>query len=204
MEVIGISHHDGSPNYFWNELGASVAIFANSQFFSYIKRSTKSWVDEPEYNSQFLAMVTQMKYLVFLNIIQKKFRTRHVPCIMHEPWQSLQFCINFSHLGLVLILYHEQMHLIIHFNPGAAQLFLCTFFLSLPFNTLTEMHVASNVDVWQQYITSSIYRLHFKNLFGNVFCYLHITIHSASTEQSPQSSHLWFTRHCHHHILCLL
>ncbi len=84
----------------------------------------------------------------FLNIIQKKFHTRHVPCVMHEPWQSLQFCINFNNLGLVLILYCKHMHLIIHFNKGATRLFLCTFFLSLLFNTLTDMHVAiSNLDV---------------------------------------------------------
>ncbi len=140
----------GSPNYFWNELYGSVAIFANPQIFPYSKRSTKSCVDEPKGNSQFLAMVTQMKYLFFFfHIIQNKFCARHVPCIMHEPWQSLQFCMNFNHLGVVSILFYKCMHLIIHFNPGATRLFLCTFSLSLLFNILTDMPVAnSSIDVW--------------------------------------------------------
>jgi hypothetical protein len=36
------------------------------------------------------------------------------------------------------------MHLVIHFNPGATWLFLCTLSLSLPFNILTDMPVANN------------------------------------------------------------
>ncbi len=149
MKAIGIPHHDAPPNYLWNELCGSVAIFADPQIFSYSKRSTRCCVDEPECNSQFLAMVTQMKYLFFFfPIIQNKFHTRHIPCMMHENWQSLQFCMNFNHLGVVLILYYKRMHLIIHFNPGATQLFLCIFFLSLLFNILTEIPVASSsIDV---------------------------------------------------------
>ncbi len=42
------------------------------------------------------------------------------PGIMHEPCQSLQFCMNFNHLGVVLIPYYKGMHLIIHFNPGVS------------------------------------------------------------------------------------
>ncbi len=182
MKVTGIPHCDGSPNYFWNELCGSMEIFANLHFLSYSKRITRSCVDEPKCNSQLLTMVTQMKCLFFFfHIIQNKFRTRLVPCIMHEPWQSLQFCMNFNHLGVVSILYYKHIHLIIHFNPDATWLFLCTFFFSLPFNILTEMSLASrSIYVWQQYITDSIFRLHFKNLFGNTFCNLHITMNSAS------------------------
>jgi hypothetical protein len=40
------------------------------------------------------------------------------------------------------------MYLTIHFNPGATWLFLHTFFLSLLFNILTEVPVAtSTIDV---------------------------------------------------------
>ncbi len=183
MKVIGIPHHDGSPNYLWNELCGSVAIFANPGIFPYSKRSTKSCVDEPKGNSQFLAMVTQMKYLFFFfHIIQNKFCARHVPCIMHEPWQSLQFCTNFNHLGVVSILFYKSMHLIIHFNPGATRLFLCTFSLSLPFNILTDICLLPTAALMFN-ITRSILRLHFKNLFANMFCHLHVTMNSASIKQ---------------------
>ncbi len=172
--------------------------------FSYSERSIRSCVDEPKCNSQVLAMVTQVKYL-FFHIMQNEFHTRQIPHIMHEPWQSLQFSMNFSYLGVVLTLYYKCMHLVIYFNPGATQLFLHTFFFSLTFNILTKMPVASSsIDVWQQHITSSIVRFHFKNLFGDMFCHLHFTMNSASTEQSHPCSHLWFTGHCHDHILCLL
>ncbi len=43
--------------YFWNESHGNVAIFTNLQTFYYSKRSTRSYVDEPKCNSQFLAMV---------------------------------------------------------------------------------------------------------------------------------------------------
>jgi hypothetical protein len=36
------------------------------------------------------------------------------------------------------------MYLVVHFNPGAIQLFLHTSFLSLLFNILTKMPVASS------------------------------------------------------------
>ncbi len=79
MKAIGILHHDCSPNYFWDELCGSVAIFTNPQIFSYPERSTRSHVDEPKCNSQFLTMVTQMKYLFFIfHIMQNEFCTRYV------------------------------------------------------------------------------------------------------------------------------
>jgi hypothetical protein len=37
--------------------------------------------------------------------MQNESCTRHVPCIRHEPWQFLQFCIKINHLGVILILY---------------------------------------------------------------------------------------------------
>ncbi len=81
MKVIGIPHHYSSPNYFWDELCGSVAIFTNPQIFPYSERSTRSCVDEPKGNSQFLIMVTQRKYLFFFfHIIQHKFCTRYIPC----------------------------------------------------------------------------------------------------------------------------
>jgi hypothetical protein len=56
--------------------------------------------------------------------------------------------MNFNHLGLVLIIYYKRMYLIIHFNLGATWQSLHTFFLSLPFNILTEVPVASgSIDV---------------------------------------------------------
>ncbi len=203
MKVTGIPHHDWSPNYFWNELCGSVAIFTNPQIFSYSERSIRSCVDEPKCNSQFLAMVTQMQHLLFFHIMQKKICTWHIPRIMHEPWQSLQFCMKFHDLWVVLIPYCKHMHLIIHLNLGVTQLFLHTFFLSLSFNIITEKPVASSsTDIWQQHITSSNVRLHFKNSFGNTFWHLHMTTNSASTKQSHPCSHMWYTGHCHDHILC--
>ncbi len=90
------------------------------------------------------------------------------PCMSPDNlWSSARISIIG---GWSLIIYYKHMHLIIHFNPGATQLFLQNFFLSLLFNILTEMPVASSsVDVWQQHITSSIARLHFKNSFSNMF-----------------------------------
>ncbi len=123
MKVIGIPHHDRSPNYFWDELCGSVAIFTNLQIFSYSERSIRSCVDEPKCTGQFLAMVTQMQHLLLFHIMQNKFCTRHIPCITHKPWQSLQFCMNFHHLGVVSIPYYKRMHLLIHFNLGVTQLF---------------------------------------------------------------------------------
>ncbi len=203
---IGIPHHDYSSNYVWNELCGSVKIFANLQIFSYSKRSTRGCVYEPKCNSQFVAMVTQMKYLFyFFHIIQNRFCTRHIHCIMHEPWQSLQLWMNSNYLGMVLILYYKCMDLIIHFNPGATWLVLCNFFLSLPFNILKELPVASSrIDIWQQHITSSIFRLQFHNPLSNAFCHLQITTDSASTKQNHPTSHLWFIGHCHDRVLCLL
>jgi hypothetical protein len=56
-------------------------------------------------------MVIQMKDLFFFfHIMQNKFHSRHVPHIMHQPWQSLQFCMIFNHLGVVLIIYCKCMH----------------------------------------------------------------------------------------------
>jgi hypothetical protein len=80
--------------------------------------------------------------------MQNKCHIRHIPSIMHEPSQSLQFCTNCNHLRVVLIISYKCMHLIIHFNPGETQLFLHTSFLSLPFNIVTEMAAAcSSKDV---------------------------------------------------------
>ncbi len=47
---------------------------------------------------------------------------------------------------------------------------------------------SSSIDVWQQYITSNTFRPLCKNLFGNAFCHLHITMNSATTKQSHPSS----------------
>ncbi len=120
MKVIGNPRHNWYPNYIWNELCESVAIFTNPQIFSYLESSTTNYVDEPKWNSKFLGMVTQKKDLFFFlyHIMQNKFYRRHIPCIVHEPWQSLQFCMNFNHLRVVMIVYYKCMHLIINFNPG--------------------------------------------------------------------------------------
>jgi hypothetical protein len=56
----------------------------------------------------------------------------------------LQLCMNSNHLGVVLIIYDKRMHLIIHFNQGATWLFLHPSFLTVLFNILTEMPLASN------------------------------------------------------------
>ncbi len=84
----------------------------------------------------------------FFHIMQNKFNIRHIPCIMHEPWQSLQFCTDFNHLRAVLIIYYNHRYLTICFNAGVAWLFLHTSFLSLLFNILVEMAVATtSIDV---------------------------------------------------------
>ncbi len=116
----------------------------------YSEWSTRSCIDEPHCNIQFLTMVTQMEHLFFFfHIMQNKFSLRHIPGIMHRPWQSLQFCTDFNHLRVVLIIYYKHIHLIFQFNSGAIRLFLRTFFLSRPFNILREMPVASSsIDVW--------------------------------------------------------
>jgi hypothetical protein len=42
-------------------------------------------------------MVIQMKDLFFFfDIMQNKFHTKHIPHIMHQPWQSLCFCMNYG------------------------------------------------------------------------------------------------------------
>ncbi len=54
------------------------------RFFTYSERSTRTCVDKPQCNSQFLAMVMQMKHLFFFffffsHIMWNKFSIRHVP-----------------------------------------------------------------------------------------------------------------------------
>ncbi len=77
MKAIGIPCHDCPPNYFWDELCGSVAIFTNPHNFSYLERSTRSCVDEPKCHSQFVTMVTHL--FLFFHIMQNKFWTRHIP-----------------------------------------------------------------------------------------------------------------------------
>jgi hypothetical protein len=52
--------------------------------------------------------------------------------------------MDFNHLRVVSIIYYKCVHLIIHFDPVVTQLSLHTSLLSLPFNFLTEMPVASS------------------------------------------------------------
>ncbi len=169
------------PQYFWGKLLGSVAILKNPESF-FSERTTRSCVDEPKFNNQFLTMVTQLKHqFFFFHNMQNKSCTRHIPHIMHEPWQPLQICMNSITWQWPWSFKH--MHLIVHFNPGATWLFHPTFFLSLTFNILTEMPVgSSSIDVWHQTIISSIVRFHSKNSSGNTFCHLHITMNSASTK----------------------
>jgi hypothetical protein len=80
MKAICIPHHDCSCNYFWNELCGGVAIFTNPQIFHYSEWSMRSCVYEPQSNSQFLTMVTQMKQLFFsFHIMLHKFSIWHIP-----------------------------------------------------------------------------------------------------------------------------
>ncbi len=118
----------------------------------------------------------QMQIFFFFHIMQKKFHRMHIPHIMHECWQSLQFCLNFNHLRVVLIICYKHMHLIIHFTPGAHWLFLHT---SFPFSAVQNSHKDTYC---QQHITCSIFKLQFKNPFSNMFSHLHITMNSTSTE----------------------
>ncbi len=86
-------------------------------------------------------------------------------------------------------LYYKCMHLIIHFDPGATQLFLHTPFLLLLFNILTEMPIASSSSI----ITCSTFRLQFKEPECSPISTF--TMNSASTEQNLPCSHIWFTGH---------
>ncbi len=150
MKVIGVPHHYCSANYFWIELCGSMAIFTNSQisyFWSGVQGAVLISVNAVV---SFFAMVTQVNHLfTFFHIVQHKFHEWHIDCIMHKPWQSLQFCMDFNHLRVVLIVYYKCIYLIIQFNPGATMLFLHTSFLSLLFNILTEIPVASSsINFW--------------------------------------------------------
>ncbi len=190
-----------------NSVSAIVAIFTNPHIFYYLEGSTRSCVDEPQCNSQLLAMVTEMKHLFFFvfffffHIVLNKFSTKHVPIIMHEPWQSLPFCTVFNHLRVVLIIYYKPLHLILQFNLGATRLFLRTIFLSQQFKILTEMPVAS----------SSM--AHNKHHLSGTISRICLATHSAIStlpwfpRVSSKAIHaVWcsFTGHCHDHILCLL
>ncbi len=98
MKAIGIPDHDCSPHYFWNELCISVAILTNPQILSYSERSSRSCVDEPQSNSQFLTVVTQMQHLFsFFHIMKEqvlyKAHTHHaraltISAVLHG-WYSL-------------------------------------------------------------------------------------------------------------------
>jgi hypothetical protein len=60
----------------------------------------------------------------------------------------MQFCTDFNHLQVVLIVYYKHMHLIIHFNPGVTWLFPHVSCLPLLFNIRVEMAIAtSSIDV---------------------------------------------------------
>ncbi len=111
MKAICTPHHDCSPNYFVKWTLGRVAIFTNPQIYSYSEWATRGCVDEPKCNSQFLAVVTQMKHLsLFFRIMQHKFSIWHRTQITHEPWQSLQLCTDFTHLRVVLIAFYKCMH----------------------------------------------------------------------------------------------
>jgi hypothetical protein len=80
MKEIDIPHHDCSPNYFWNELCESVAIFTNPQILFFLEWSTSNCVDGPECNSQFLAIVIDMKttFLLTCHALKIQFKA-HIP-----------------------------------------------------------------------------------------------------------------------------
>jgi hypothetical protein len=70
---------------------------------------------------------------------------------MHEIWQFLKFYMDFNHLRVALIIYYKHLHLDIHFNLGATQLFFDTSFLFCwSFNVLTQVPIIinNNIDVW--------------------------------------------------------
>ncbi len=96
----------------------------------------------------------------------------------------MQFCMNFNHLGMVLIPYHKCMHIIIHFNLGAKWLFFHTFLCCSTLSQGSLLLATHN----QQHC-----QLHFKNSFDNAFCHFHTT-NFASVEQSHPCSHMWFIR----------
>ncbi len=128
--------------------------------------------DGMECKSQFLTMVTQLKHqFFFFHNMQNKFCTRHIPHIVHEPWQPLQICMNSIIWGWPWS-FTTNICLIIHFRlqPNYFMIHPLPFFLSLMFNILTEMPVASSSkDVWQPHMNSRIFRLHFKNSSRNTF-----------------------------------
>jgi len=73
----------------WNYVEVWQSSQTCNKFFL-IWRGLPRVVLRPKCNSQFLVMVTQMKYLFFFfHIMQSEFHTRHVTGIMHEPWQSV-------------------------------------------------------------------------------------------------------------------
>ncbi len=172
----------------------------------YLERTTRSCVDEPKCNSQFQAIVTQMKCLFFfLHIMQNKFCTRHVPTscmspdnICNSAWISIIWGWSSSSTTNI----RTSLFTSIQVRPSC-------FFTPFSFpchSTFSQRCLVANSSrhVWQQHITRSIVRLHFKNLFGNTFCHFHITINSTSAKQSCPCIHMWFTGHCHDHVLCLL
>ncbi len=140
-------------------------------------------------------MVTQMKHLFFFHIMQHTSSMRHVLGIMHEPWHSLQFCMDFNHLEWS---WSPTTNVCTSLFTSIQVWPSCSSHL-FPFSAVQHSHktpvASSSIDVWQQHITNSILRFHFKNLFHNTFCHLHITMNSASTEQSHPCSHIWFTGH---------
>jgi hypothetical protein len=115
-------------------------IFTNPQIFCYSDWSTRSCVDEPIAIASFLLWwykwntLSSSSTLCSTNLVY--CTTPHVTHI--EPWQSFQFCTDFNHLRVVLIVHYKFMHLIIQFNPSATQLLLYTSILSLRFNFLKD------------------------------------------------------------------
>ncbi len=151
MRASGIPHHNCCPNYFWNKLCGSVAIFTNLHIFSYLERSTRSCVDEPQCNKQFLAMLTKMEHLFFFfHILQNQFSISHVPHMMHEPQDNLcgsaQTSIIWGWSWLCTTNVCTSLFTSIQVQPGC--FFILLSFLC-QFNIPTDMHVASSsIDVW--------------------------------------------------------
>ncbi len=160
MKWISIPHHDCSPNYLGIELCGIMAIFTNQEIFQYSEWSTVSCVDDPQCNSQLLAMVTHMQHLFFFF---------HIICSTNSVYEtypasctsSAQISIisGWSWLSTTNICTSLLSTIQVDCNPGATQLFLHSSFLSLPFNILTEMPVA-NSSTWPAAFSGSNLRAH--------------------------------------------
>ncbi len=136
MKWISIPHHDCSPNYLGTELCGIMAIFTNWEIFHCSEWSTVSCVDDPQCNSQLLAMVTQMQHLFFFFHIICSTNSVYEHTLHHAQALTISSVLHrfqSSQAGLDCLLQTYAPHCCLQSRWTGIQVQLSCFFTALSF-----------------------------------------------------------------------